>query len=71
MTTATVQLAFVGLDALRDDLTPAEVAAVEARVVDDDRQRERHATPARPCRCPKPWVMRGDVCVKCGRDVRS
>jgi hypothetical protein len=61
------QLAFP-TDALRDDLTPAEVAAVEARVEHEDRVRDRYATPARPCRCSRPWPI-GDECVKCGRRV--
>ena len=64
--TAGVQLAFV-TDPRRDVLTPAEVAAVEARVADDDVRRAIHARPARSCRCARPWPMTTDRrCVKCG-----
>ena len=65
--TAPLQLALC-TDARRDDLTPAEVAGIEARVQHDDDTRDRNATPARPCRCSRPWVD-GDGCVRCGRRV--
>lgn len=69
--TATGQLALL-LDPLRDALTDAEVLTVEAKVRQDDRDRERDAKPAPPCRCgPRAWgdARRRD-CLRCGRAVR-
>ena len=53
--TATDQLAFV-VDALDDNMPAAARLAVEARVRDDDQRRSRHAPPAAPCRCRRPWA---------------
>ena len=51
--TAPAQLALL-TDPRRDDLTPAEVFSVEARVEDDDHRRSAHAWPAPRCRCARP-----------------
>jgi hypothetical protein len=67
--TAAVQLAFA-LEPRRDDLTPAEVAGVEARIEADAVVRSRNAWPAPPCRCRQPWPMEDRRCVRCGREVR-
>lgn len=65
MTTATVQLAF-----LRNDFTPAEVAAVEARILDFDREYTLHALRPQRCRCGARAYGEGQVCCRCGRSVR-
>lgn len=62
------QLALL-LDPLRDQLTEPEIAAVEAKVADDDERRGRYGIPAPGCRCARPWPIRG-ACIKCGRSVR-
>jgi hypothetical protein len=64
----TVQLAFP-TDARRDDLTPAEVAAVEAAIRDQEVRRAIRALRALACRCAKPWPERDDVCAKCGHEI--
>jgi hypothetical protein len=64
---APAQLAFA-TDPLADDLEPAVVDAIEARIELDDLQRSRFATPAPACRCSRPWRDDGR-CVRCGRGV--
>jgi hypothetical protein len=58
------------LDPRRNDLCEAEVAAVEARVRDDDEHRDDHARSAPKCRCgPRAWGEIGERrCCRCGRD---
>ena len=70
-TAAPEQLAFP-TDARADGLPAQVIAAIEARIDDDNRRRDRYASPAPSCRCPRPW---GDVrdrrCCRCGRTVEA
>jgi hypothetical protein len=64
---ALVQLA-IPLDALDDNPGPAERAAVEARIEDDDRRRALGASRAPACQCARSWPMGPDArCIRCGR----
>ena len=68
-TAAPEQLAFP-TDARADDLAPAAVAGVEARIEHDDHERGRYAPRARPCRCRRPWGEAGHCC-RCGHDTEA
>lgn len=57
------------LDPLEDDLRPEQIAAVEARVQDDDERRARFATPAPACRCQRPWPFERGHCLRCGHQT--
>lgn len=69
--TAPLQLAFA-VDALRDDLSPAEIEAAEATAAEQKRDLFRRVDSPPPCRCARPWPMRDDDevrCVRCGRAI--
>jgi hypothetical protein len=65
------QLPLVGLEPRRDDLTEAEIVAVEGCIEHDDRERIRHAQAAPVCRCgSRAWGdERERRCVRCGRNA--
>ena len=68
--TATLQLAMPGIDARRDELTDAEIAAAEAVAAHQAEHVADLALAARRCRCGRrAWgEPRERRCVRCGHD---